>query len=405
MKLKRLTGLVTALMLTVTGIGIPVSAEPPDVNEEDTAYLFAYFRDNREEALCYGVSRDGYSFRALNGGEPVFYSTEGTQHLRDPFIFEGQDGYFYIVVTDMDSSKGWASQSTIAIYKTADLINIDDSILIDYKQFTGFEDCNRAWAPQIIWCPEHDNGYGTTGAYMIYLALQNESTAGSVGTVMYKHFATDLMDESTYTEPQNMISGQQDGKYAGIGAIDGDITYDPANDRYIMYFDGVRVAASDTVDGEYTELSEEGDGIYNGLSPFADLRSEGSNIFKLNKNGTQTEDKWIYCADGDAFGTGYLVFETTDFENYTQIGGKGAAEQKIDYDFTPRHGYVIPISESELNRLFEEYGWDWAYHAFREWQGWSVEHSDDPGNMAPVEMTARKQAILDGFKRNQEKEK
>lgn len=55
--------------------------------------------------------------------------------------------------------------------------------------------------------------------------------------------------------------------------------------------------------------------------------------------------------------------------------------------------------------LFEEYGWDWAYHAFREWQGWSVEHSDDPGNMAPVEMTARKQAILDGFKRNQEKEK
>jgi len=24
--------------------------------------------------------------------------------------------------------------------------------------------------------------------------------------------------------------------------------------------------------------------------------------------------------------------------------------------------------------IFEEYGWDWTYHAFREWQGWSVEH-------------------------------
>ena len=24
--------------------------------------------------------------------------------------------------------------------------------------------------------------------------------------------------------------------------------------------------------------------------------------------------------------------------------------------------------------LFRDYGWDWTYHAFREWEGWSVEH-------------------------------
>ena len=24
--------------------------------------------------------------------------------------------------------------------------------------------------------------------------------------------------------------------------------------------------------------------------------------------------------------------------------------------------------------VFAEYGWDWTYHAFREWEGWSVEH-------------------------------
>ncbi len=27
--------------------------------------------------------------------------------------------------------------------------------------------------------------------------------------------------------------------------------------------------------------------------------------------------------------------------------------------------------------IFEEEGWDWAYHAFREWDGWSVEHGPD----------------------------
>lgn len=31
--------------------------------------------------------------------------------------------------------------------------------------------------------------------------------------------------------------------------------------------------------------------------------------------------------------------------------------------------------------IFEEYGWDWTYHAFREWPGWSVEHADLPYSM------------------------
>ena len=51
--------------------------------------------------------------------------------------------------------------------------------------------------------------------------------------------------------------------------------------------------------------------------------------------------------------------------------------------------------------LFEEYGWDWSYHAFREWPGWSVEHAcaapDKP--FVPASDTPRKRALLDGFRR------
>lgn len=32
----------------------------------------------------------------------------------------------------------------------------------------------------------------------------------------------------------------------------------------------------------------------------------------------------------------------------------------------------------DCTALFEEYGWDWTYHAFREWPGWSVEHANLP---------------------------
>ena len=48
--------------------------------------------------------------------------------------------------------------------------------------------------------------------------------------------------------------------------------------------------------------------------------------------------------------------------------------------------------------LFEEYGWDWTYHAFREWAGWSVEHEGpDPKHLVPAEDTPRKRVLLDGL--------
>lgn len=52
--------------------------------------------------------------------------------------------------------------------------------------------------------------------------------------------------------------------------------------------------------------------------------------------------------------------------------------------------------------LFEEYGWDWSYHAYREWDGWSVEHSSDPNDHQPTrEPTDRMKLLLTWFSRNQ----
>lgn len=38
---------------------------------------------------------------------------------------------------------------------------------------------------------------------------------------------------------------------------------------------------------------------------------------------------------------------------------------------------------SDCISLFEEWGWSWAYHAWREWDGWSVEHSANPEKKIP----------------------
>ena len=44
--------------------------------------------------------------------------------------------------------------------------------------------------------------------------------------------------------------------------------------------------------------------------------------------------------------------------------------------------------------LFEEYGWDWSYHAFREWDGWSVEHGPDRDDHSPAKVPTRRVELL-----------
>ncbi len=52
--------------------------------------------------------------------------------------------------------------------------------------------------------------------------------------------------------------------------------------------------------------------------------------------------------------------------------------------------------------LFEEYGWDWSYHAFREWDGWSVEHGPDPNDHSPTKTPGKRmELLLSWFAKNQ----
>eukprot|EP01113_Clastostelium_recurvatum_P023837 TRINITY_DN2843_c0_g1_i2.p1 TRINITY_DN2843_c0_g1~~TRINITY_DN2843_c0_g1_i2.p1 ORF type:complete len:675 (-),score=123.93 TRINITY_DN2843_c0_g1_i2:7-2031(-) len=50
--------------------------------------------------------------------------------------------------------------------------------------------------------------------------------------------------------------------------------------------------------------------------------------------------------------------------------------------------------------VFESYGWDWSYHAFREWQGWSVEYGDIMNDTTIYTSTPRKELLLSHFKNN-----
>ncbi len=84
--------------------------------------------------------------------------------------------------------------------------------------------------------------------------------------------------------------------------------------------------------------------------------------------------------------------------------------------FEKRHGAKIYVGEfsasawapgadryiADCIALFREYGWDWTYHAFREWEGWSVEHEPvsfgtTPDCFRPSADNPRKRALLKGL--------
>ena len=55
----------------------------------------------------------------------------------------------------------------------------------------------------------------------------------------------------------------------------------------------------------------------------------------------------------------------------------------------------------DLTEIFESHGWDWTYHAFREWHGWSVEHGGDRTDTRPVaEPSARQRVLRHWFDQN-----
>jgi aryl-phospho-beta-D-glucosidase BglC (GH1 family) len=51
--------------------------------------------------------------------------------------------------------------------------------------------------------------------------------------------------------------------------------------------------------------------------------------------------------------------------------------------------------------LFEEFGWDWSYHAFREWHAWNVELGSDKKDQTPATIpTSRQETLLEGFSKS-----
>lgn len=318
---------VIGLSLATTLPAQPQLAD--NASDKCSAYLFTYFTGNHisQEAVCYAVSTDGYTYRALNGNRPVIDSKviSSTGGVRDPHILRCQDGKtFYMVVTDMVSDNGWDSNRALVMLKSTDLIHWSHSVINMQKRYPGQEKLKRVWAPQTIFDPE-------AGKYMVYWSMQH----GDGPDIIYYAYAnpsfTDLEGE-----PRPLFLPAN-----GKSCIDGDIVL--KDGTYHLFYkteghgNGIKVATTRSLtSGQWTEEPD-----YKQQTTEA---VEGAGTFKLIG-----QDKYILMYDVYMKG-GYQFTETTDLQHFKAI------DHAVKMDFHPRHGTVIPITGTELLRLTSYWG-------------------------------------------------
>lgn len=318
---------ILAFILLLSAL-VPAFAEK--VEEKDlTAYLFVYFTGNHisQEAVCYAVSMDGYTYWALNDNKPVIDSKviSSTGGVRDPHILRCEDGKtFYMVVTDMVSDNGWDSNRAMVLLKSTDLVNWSHSVINMQKRYEGQERLKRVWAPQTIFDPE-------TKKYMVYWSMKY----GDGPDVIYYAYANeDFTDLEGEPKPLFVPADKK-------SCIDGDIVY--KDGVYHLFYkteghgNGIRVATTTSLtSGQWKENLE-----YKQQTKEA---VEGAGTFKLIG-----EDKYILMYDVYMKGA-YQFTETTDLEHFKVI------DHDVKMNFHPRHGTIIPITRSELKRITDRWG-------------------------------------------------
>lgn len=326
-KLKIVFLALALVFLALSGYSQEYKSGPEE--KDYVAYLFAYFKGNNieEEAVCYAISNDGYNYLSLNNNNPVIDSKQisSTGGVRDPHILRGEDGKtFYMVLTDMTSSKGWDSNRAMILLKSTDLVNWTSSIINIQQKYTGQEGLKRVWAPQTIYDP-------AVRKYMVYWSMKHDD---GVDIIYYAYANKDFTDLEG--EPRILFSPQNKKS-----CIDGDIIN--KNGIFHLFYktegygNGIRLAMTDSLaSNKWIEQP--------GYKQQTSDAVEGSSVFKRINSDT-------YILMYDVYMKGkYQFCESKDLDVFKVI------DHDISMNFHPRHGSIIPITRRELKVLTDKWG-------------------------------------------------
>lgn len=319
--------------------------------EKDMAAYLMVFHQDEDHCLHAAISRDGYTFTALNDGKPIIAgdTIADQKGIRDPHIYRGPDGGFYLAMTDLHiyaqrdgyrdtewerdgKTYGWGNNRGLVLMKSFDLIHWTRTNIRFDQMSKEFAQIGCAWAPETVYDP-------VTGRMMIYFTMR-------FGTEQNRLYYVYVNQDFNRIESIPQILFEYP---SGASAIDGDITPIWNEERQKMEYhlfyvahesgSGIKQAVSDRIDGGYRF-----DPRWIDFEPVA---CEAPNVWK--RIG---EDKWVLMYD--IFGINPHNFgfvETSDFVHFKNLGRFNEGVMKTTNFRSPKHGAVIHLTQEEADRL------------------------------------------------------
>lgn len=306
-------------------------------------YLFTHFKEKITpdgEQVYFGVSRDGYNWEQLNGGNPVLTSTLGEKGCRDIEIVRLHTGGFVILTTDLSiayrmDENHWvdwkkvnsSGSKCLCMWKTDDLINFSEQKLI----YFGRDDFGCLWAPEVFFDKEKEE-------YLIHWG----STVSEDNFTHMSIYCCTTKDFETFSEPKLYFTKKNEILDTHIAKV---------GDTYHLFYKNA--------DCPPMNMHAVAKNLY---GPFEHDERLEKYMSKLDRPGsyeaptTYTLPDGRWCLMLDFFGCerekmGYVPFVSskpgdTDFKR---------APDEFTFPYGFKHGRVIEITDKEYDRLKEHY--------------------------------------------------
>ncbi len=284
---------------------------------QETAYLFSYFRGNGEDGLHLAYSQDGLKWKALKKDISFLRPLIGSKLMRDPSICQGPDGMFHMVWTT-----GWWDKG-IGIAHSKDLINFSEQTFLPVM---GHEPAAKnCWAPEIFY-DEQSKQYLIFWATTITGRFSRTEASGDNNHRIY--FVT-TSDFKQYSRTRLFYD-------PGFNVIDSFIARD--GERFVMFCKdetklpvaqkNIRVAFSDTAEGPYGPASKPITGNY---------WAEGPAAVKI-------KDRWMVYFDKYTLHK-YGAVTSQNLKDWQDIS------DRVEFPEGARHGTVFEVDKKIIDNL------------------------------------------------------
>ena len=306
-------------------------------------YLFVHFKEKRTpdgEQIYFAISRDGFKWEAVNGGQPVLWAMLGEKGVRDATIARLDDGRFCIIATDLSLSymmrtaynNNWHNvqkngSSSLMMWESRDLLHWSEEKELKVRE----PGSGCAWAPDII----QDR---KTGEFLLHWSSPNPEH-----DMRMCIYYTRTKDFEHFSEAQILYEKEDSGVIDSCMVQEGDHFYlFVKSDRNPC---GVILLRSENITGPFERMysfDAEMEGLAGGAAayeaPTAVRLPDGSYNLMLDFFGVRGKGQGYVPFHSDAISTG--IFKRCD--------------ASFSYPYGFKHGTMLAITKEEYEAIKEQ---------------------------------------------------